>query len=183
MQHFRKILDTIEVQPLLHQVAEHPELWGADNAWTANKPAGTAIEDVSTIVLRYNKTPAGMPSGMGWNRPAFGVLSAAQKIIFDLMRVIPSEHLGKVLITKLPPGGVIDWHIDQWPPGIPLYWHRFQIPLHVREQVIFQVEEEELFMQPGTAWWFNNQRNHRVVNNSDEDRISMLCDICPFSAD
>jgi aspartyl/asparaginyl beta-hydroxylase (cupin superfamily) len=85
-----------------------------------------------------------------------------------------------VIITRLAPGETIDWHIDQMPPGIPPYFERYQIPLHVPPKVRFVVGDEALYMEPGTAWWFDNQTMHAVFNDSDEDRISMLTDIRPF---
>jgi len=175
MKNFVRLQTGIDVQPLLHQIAEYPNLWNASDQWSAGnvKPA---IEAVDNIVLRYNRSP-------DWNKPAFWLLSAAQKIIFDLMRVIPGEHLGKVLITRLRPGQTIPDHIDIMPPGIPLYYHRFQIPLNVKPGVVFRCGEEQLEMRPGEAWWFNNQLLHSVHNNSDHDRISMLCDIRPFMLD
>jgi hypothetical protein len=41
-------------------------------------------------------------------------------------------------------------------------------------------EIEELYMEPETAWWFDNQRMPAVFNDSDTDRISMFADTRPF---
>lgn len=177
MIHFRQILSNIDVQPLLSQLRGNPQLWSAQSEWTQGK-VGSAIYETDNIVLRYNRSS--LPGLNDWDRPAFAILSAAQSIIFDLMRAIPGEHLGKVIITRLRAGEKIDWHIDQMPPGIPVYFQRYQIPLSVAPGVSFMVGEEELYMAPGTAWWFDNQVSHAVFNNSSEDRISMLTDIRPF---
>jgi hypothetical protein len=172
MKYFTKIQDNIDVQPLLDQLKQHPHLWNASDQWSAGK-INSAIEKVDNIVLRYNKSP-------DWNKPAFSILSEAQTIIFDLMRAIPGEHLGKVLITRLRAGQIIDDHIDMMPLGIPPYYQRYQIPLDVKPNVVFHCGDEHVEMRSGESWWFNNQVTHSVHNNSDEDRISMLCDIRPF---
>jgi hypothetical protein len=174
---FHQVLSGINVSPLLSQLRANPQLWETNSEWTRNK-VGSSIYHTENIVLRFNKSS--LPGLNDWNRPAFSILSAAQQIVFDLMRAIPGEHLGKVIITRLAPGETIDWHIDQMPPGIPPYFERYQIPLHVAPKVRFVVGDEALYMEPGTAWWFDNQTMHAVFNDSDEDRISMLTDIRPF---
>ena len=174
---FIEIMSGINVFPLLKQL-EGYNGWNADDSWTKNKEQ-SAVYSTENIVLRYNKSSG--PYLNDWSRPAFSVLSAAIPIIFDLMRAIPGEHLGKVMISRMKPGEKIDWHIDRMPQGIPLYYQRYQIPLQVAPGVHFIVGDEDLYMRPGTAWWFDNQQMHTVVNESDTDRISMFADIRPFA--
>lgn len=177
VSHFHRILSNINVLQLLDQLRGNPQLWNVDDSWTGGK-VGSAVYNTDNIVLRYNKSSV---TGLNdWSKPAFSILSAAQPIIFDLMRAIPGEHLGKVIITRLRAGEKIDWHIDHMPPGIPPYFQRYQIPLSIFPGVTFHCGNEVLCMEPGTAWWFNNQITHAVFNDSSEDRISMLTDIRPF---
>ena len=171
---FREFSLRIDPLPLLDQVKDYPELWNIDDSWISNKPKSAAIYDVDNLILRFNK-------GQQWNREAFSILSHAQTIIFDLMRAIPAEHMGKVLITRLRPGVSIPPHIDHMPPGIPCYYQRYQIPLQAKAGVMFHCGGESLYMEPGKTYWFNNQLMHSVMNDSDEDRISMFADIRPFT--
>jgi hypothetical protein len=173
---FHQILSGIDVAPLLYQLTEHPELWDADDSWVAGKPLLNAVHN---IVLRYNRS---VGAAGNWDRPGFTILSAAQPIIFDVMRAIPGEHLGKVMISRLRPGERIDWHIDRMPPGMQPYYQRYQIPLQTGLGVRFMVGDAEVPMQPGTAWWFDNQCLHAVFNDSDQDRLSLFTDIRPFQA-
>lgn len=175
MRNFRLVLDGIDPMPLVRQVMEHPELWNSDDAWTKGKPLLYATEN---IVLRYNKSS--QPNLNDWDRTAFSILNAAQPIVFNVMRAIPGEHLGKVMISRLRPGEKIDWHIDYWPAVGAPYFQRYQIPLSVSAGVRFICGEEELYMPPGTAWWFDNQVKHAVFNDSAVDRLSMFVDIRPF---
>lgn len=179
MNNFKLIMTHIETHGLLDQIAQHPELWNTDDSWTRGKQGG-AIYNTDNIVLRYNRSSDPRAPAFDWDKPAFSILHEAQKIIFDLMRALPGEHLAKVIITKLRPGEHIAPHIDMLPPGMAPYFQRYQIPLSVSQGVAFWCGEEELYMRPGNAYWFNNQLLHSVINNSDEDRISMLTDIRPF---
>lgn len=178
MKHFRQIeLPEINVRPLVDQILDRPELWNSDDSWTRNKPkdGSIAVCDTDSIVLRYNSGHRDE-----WNREAWTLLPAAADIVFDVMRAIRGEHLGNVLITRLKPGQKIDWHTHQLPPGMPWYFHRYQIPLSVHPGCLFHVEDESLYMQPGTAWSFDDMLSHAVFNNSEHDRLSMWIDIKPF---
>ena len=139
MKNFRQILSGIDVAPLLGQIEQNPQLWNIDDAWTKGK-VGAAIYETDNIVLRYNKSSR--PGLNDWDKPAFAILNEAQKIIFDVMRAIPGEHLGKVVITRLRSGDVIEPHIDRMPPGFPIYFQRFQIPLAAAPGVTFHCGDE-----------------------------------------
>lgn len=188
VKNFRLVMSGIDVQPLLDQVAAHPTLWNADDAWTRAKGHDCVLYAMNDIILRYmDPTPSHLPKR--YNREAFTLLHAAQRIVLDLMRAVPGDALGKVIISRMVPGEVIKPHIDLMPlinphvPSlgrIPPSYQRYQIPLHVKPGAVFQCGDEKLYMEPGTAWWFDNQIIHSVANDSNEDRISMLCDIRPF---
>lgn len=178
MRNFCQVLSGIDPVPLLRQVEENPQLWNSDPVWRQTK-VNTALYAVNNIILRtIGKTPIGQHQR--WDRDAFSILSEAQPIVLDVLRAIPGEHLGTVVISRMVPGEVIAPHIDQMPPGIPRYYQRYQIPLSVNPGVTFACGDEELFMEPGNAYWFDNSILHSVTNGSDADRISMRVDIRPF---
>lgn len=178
LQNFRKVLSGIDPAPLLRQIADNPQLWNSDVEWR-NTKRNTALYAVNNIVLRgVRRTPLGEPQR--WDREAFSILSAAQPIVLDVLRAIPGEHLGNVVISRMAPGEVIAPHIDEMPPGIPRYYQRYQIPLAVKPGVEFHCGDEQLFMEPGNAYWFNNGITHSVINGSDADRIILRADIRPL---
>ena len=190
MKNFHQILSGIDPGPLLTQLEAHPELWSFETEWTRKK-RGSAIYNEENIVLRY--LTLGMGEGArlflyeeerdrdNWTRPNFHILDTAKPIVFGLMRAVPGEHLGHVIITRLPPGEKITPHTDQWHPaaGAP-YWQRYQVPLRADPGVWFYCGDERLYMEPGNAYGFNNQVEHGVANDSCADRISMIVDIRPF---
>jgi hypothetical protein len=97
-------------------------------------------------------------------------------IVNEVVRAVRGVDQGKVIITRLRAGDVVPEHVDHMPPGLPVYWNRYQIPLSADPDVISRCGDEQVFMEPGHAWWFNNQLPHSV-GMSDKDRISILVDI------
>jgi hypothetical protein len=64
---------------------------------------------------------------------------------------------------------------DRVPPA--LYYERYQLPLTTGPGVVFRCGDEVAEMATGDCWWFNNQLEHEVINNSGQDRLSLIVDI------
>jgi hypothetical protein len=173
MQNFKEILDNIDVNPLLKQLSEHQELWDTNSAWTRDKDASSVTKTIENITLRMNQSP-------DWNKPAFNVLNAAIPITFDLMRAVPGELLGKVVILRLKPGAVVKPHRDTMPAGCERVYERYQVPLQCDPTVKFNCGEDSEYLPPGKAFWFESRNVHSMINTSNTDRISILIDIKPF---
>jgi hypothetical protein len=173
VRHFRCLADDIDVAPLLAQVDAVPEPWPKDPYWEKHK-RGSVLYAQINLVVRYIMAP------LPYTRPIILQLPAVRKVLFDAMHAIGGAILGTVVISKLRPGERIASHIDEWRHDVPQLYHRFQIPLRAAPGVVFRCGDEEAAMRPGSVWWFNNQVLHEVVNDSDEDRISMFCDIAPL---
>jgi hypothetical protein len=190
MTYFRQVMSGIDVQPLLAQIAEHPELWTRNGAWTDGKQSVLAKMETGMaaerIELRYNTTPAGLPQHPKyWNRAAWPILTEAVKLIAALQFALGGiEILGRCIISRMAPGEVISPHTHEVQFGLPPIFTTYQIPLQVDPGVVFRccgIEDiEDCHMEPGTAWTFPNQVSHAVYNNSGRDRISMMVDIRPI---
>lgn len=172
-KHFKEVLPNINVQPLLRQINDHPELWNTDSVRTS--VAATVHYNVDDIILRYTGR------GENWNSAALNILNEAQPIVFRLMARVWGELLGRVIISKLPPGKIIPKHKDRMPINAPMFYQRFQIPIVGEPGVEFHIEDEQLYLEPGKAYWIANTLDHWVINNSNRDRISMVVDIRPFT--
>ena len=110
-------------------------------------------------------------------------------IIFGLMARVQGVHLGRVFISRLPSGASIPPHSDRDPATerdfpdrkVPaVYYERYQLTLYSLRDVMFLAGNEQVHMEPGTIWWFDNQATHTVQNRSDDDRIAMTIDIHPL---
>lgn len=178
MRFFQKIGD-VDILPLLHAIQRQPELWNENNLRTTH-PQSPHIQ-AEDIWLRFNQVKSNVTDAIDdtvcINYPAWYRLPQARQIIFDLMRRVEGEQLGRCLITKLSPGKQILPHEDG---GAPAEWYdRYHVMLQNTPGSIFRCADEAVFMRPGEVWWFDNCKEHEVINNGSDDRITMIVDIRP----
>lgn len=182
MKNFLKVGD-FDPTALLVALATQPALWDACTLRT--RYPESPHHAVSDILLRFNAFPEGnadietllvvMDGTECIAFPAWDALPQARPILFDLMRRVEGVRLGRVMITRLPPGKTIPSHVDEGAPAE--YYQRFHCVLQNRPGSIFRAGNEAVYMRPGDVWWFDNQQLHSVENGSDDDRIVMIADI------
>lgn len=179
MKHFQQLAAGLDVGSLLHALARQPELWNQNNLRTTHP--GTAHADVSDIWLFFNELPKDdTPASVAQDRdtvpyPAWEKLPQARGLIFDLMRRVEGVRLGRVIITKLPPGKTITPHVDGGAPAT--FYSRYQIALQSLPGALFHIGDETVNFSSGDVWMIDNGTEHSVVNNSADDRIVMIVDI------
>src|SRR6184192_3633048 len=124
MKNFLQLAAGLNVTPLLSALQRQPELWNAHPIRT--KHPGTAHSEVSDILCRFNDIAeferTGDPTTITDDKeciayPAWEKLPQLRPIIFDLMRTVEAVRLGRVIITKLPPGKSITPHVDGGAPA------------------------------------------------------------------
>lgn len=179
MRNFQLIGSGLEVLPLLHAVTRQKCLWNANTLRTTH--GGSPHAQVDDIWLRFNDlTKAASASDVMDQHesicyPAWHALPQAHEIIFNLMRYVHGIRLGRVIITRIAPGKRIEPHIDSGDHAA--YYERYHVMLQNAPGSIFRAGDEEVCMKMGEVWWFDNQQEHEVVNNSAVDRLTMIVDI------
>ena len=188
MQHFEHICN-FDVSDLRAQLAAHPELW--DQHTRRKEAPGSPHGGMSDIWVRYNDVTPYAVSG-DYSRfndehvpvwySAYTALPALRPILISLMARVGGEMLGGVLITRVPPGRGIaphadkSWHVD--------YFEKFYISIQGQQGAIFGCAhdgvEEALTPMTGECWLFDNHKKHWVVNDSAEDRITLIVCIRRF---
>ena len=180
MKNLLKIAQGIDVTPLLLAIQRQPKLW---NRHTIRKEAeGTPHAAMSDIWLRYNDVKDYELTGdyTGFNDPHDAIfypewyaLPQARPIVMGLMARVEGTRLGGVMITKIPPGGKILPHSDDG-------WHakhfntKLYVVLQSNPQCINRVEDDVVSMAPGEVWYFDNTKEHEVVNDGPDDRITLI---------
>lgn len=191
MRNFLLMATNVDVGPLVYAITQQPELWNQFGVRTFHTKSVHRIVD--DIILRYNKFDKGddfvekVCSELAVeNYPAMQKLPQARPLIFTLMTRVEGEHLGRVLIARMPPGTHIPSHTDiipqaseAFPNKIPpaIYYDRYHLVLKSKAGAIIRAGDEQVHMAQGELWWFDNTKEHEVINNSDDDRIHMIIDI------
>jgi hypothetical protein len=187
---FAKIATGFNVLPLQVALKRQPKLFGAINLRKTTYIQNGGCEgksphlDMQDIWVRYNDITPYIQrndyTGMNdehdsvWY-PAYYTLPQIRPLIFDLMRIVEGERLGGIFITKLPPGGKIEKHIDSaWHAE---YYDKYFIPIQNAKGATFNFEDGLIAPDLGDVYWFDNSVPHWVENNSNEDRIAMIVTI------
>ncbi len=188
MRNFMKLGDNAAVAPLLlalHRFEKSQGIWKADT-YLRDYPQGP-FGDTESVILRFpprsvheteealRRHEQNFDQHENVDQPVFKLLPEARPLVFGLMAAVQGERLGRVIINKLRPGGVIYPHKDT--PAHAEYWDRHHIVLQSQPGVIFRAGSEKVYMAPGEIWWFDNSVEHEVINNSADDRIHMVIDI------
>ena len=98
----------------------------------------------------------------------------AMPTVLGIMQLVGGSELGRVLITRLPPGASILPHADEGAYARRMVRH--QLILRSMPGNVFRCGGEEIATVSGELFWFNSSLEHEVVNNSTDDRLAMVID-------
>lgn len=193
MRNFRIVKDGMDVSALALAIAMEPDLWTADT-FLRNYPQGP-FGDTDTIMLRFPEIQTGMSEeeielyksnklagydqheAVAW--PAWSKLTQAHGFVYDLARFTEATRIGRVMINRVRPGGRIFRHADT--PMHTDYWRRFHLVIQGQPGAVIYCGDgsgdEALQMTTGRLFWFRNDLEHEVRNESSVDRLSMVIDL------
>lgn len=176
MHQFHRLMTSLPVGALLDALAAQPSLW--DEITVRQAAPGSPHHDTECIWLRG---PRDITLDTVFNElravdyPSMHELAqAVYPLVAPVLREIGSTQLGRVLIVKLKPGGVIDPHEDTG--RYAKAYSRFHLVLTSAPGNTFTCDNQTVHMQPGELWWFNHRGEHSVRNDSDTDRIHLIFD-------
>ena len=185
MKNFMRLSAGVDITPLLLAIKRRPGLWEEDT-YLRDYPQGP-FKQIESIMLRFPvksvvETEAELKNALSKydqhenvDYPAYKLLPEAKPLVMNLFGYAAGERLGRVMINKIAPGGVIFPHVDT--PVHTDYYSRFHIVLQSQPGVLFRAGNEQVYMATGEVWWFDNSQEHEVINNSADDRIHMIVDI------
>ena len=76
------------------------------------------------------------------------------------------------MLAKLPVGGKISLHIDQYDSSINT--HKIHIPIQTNPDVEFWINRKHYNFKTGYAYEVSNKALHGVVNKGNCDRINLI---------
>lgn len=176
MHNFQRLLTDLDVGPMLDALAARPELWG--EITVRQEAPGSPHHDTEAIWLRGPREIT-LESVFNDLRSVdylsmHELAEVAYPLLAPVLRILGSTVLGRVMIVKLKPGGVIDAHEDQG--QYAKTFSRFHLVLSSATGNAFTCDGETVHMQPGELWWFNHRGEHSVRNDSAEPRIHVIFD-------
>jgi hypothetical protein len=180
MRHFVKLLENLDVLPLVLALAQQPDLW---NAYTLRtRTAGSPHLEVDDILLRFQPLDGRSSDHRECvNYQALDRLPQARAHIAGLMARLQGERLGRVMITRVPPGHRIAPHADIGSHPMHYdtirYYDRFHVVLQAPDASVFRCADEAVHMAAGECWWFDNSLEHEVWNDGDTDRLHLIIDL------
>ncbi len=172
-QVIEKGLDTSEI---LAALARQPELWNEFPVRT--KMPQSPHHVVDDILIRFNPFDQSLKETLDeaecrWY-PSSDKLPV-QPFISGLMHQTKGDRIGRVAITRLAPGREIVPHEDFG--AVNRYYQRFHVALQQHAGQKFICDGEVFEPEQGDIFIFDNSKTHSVVNESNEDRITMIIDI------
>lgn len=155
----------------------HPHFW---NRYTARRDLyGGPHSQMSDMWIRYNDY-ANYDGDMAkfnsehvsvWYPEAYK-MPAVMQLANEVFEYVGGKQLGAVLLTKIPPHGCIEPHVDGgWHAS---YYEKFAVQLMGNIWQSFRFENYSLSANPGELYTFDNSRTHWVTNDSDEDRMTLI---------
>lgn len=179
VQPFQLLAKGIDVAALVGRLDANPGLW--DQFGLRKTGEGSPHTRMSDIWVRYNDIRPYQERGSfeGFNDPHIPVWYPAATVIPELRHVVlamaaqfQAEMIGGVLITKVPGGGRIaphtdrGWHVD--------YYDKLYLSLRAPPDCVFATAQQSTSPEVGDLWLFDNRHEHWVINDSDEDRITLI---------
>lgn len=166
-----------EVASLMEELAQHPEVWNQHRCRT--KHPRSPHREVSDIWVRYRALEDFDGDVEKFNGPHEAVwypvveqIPSVKPLVFDVMRAVEGEHLGGVLITKVPAGKQVYPHVDGgWHA---LHYRKFAVQIAGNAEQSFCFENESLSALSGELYEFENQASHWILNPSAEDRVTLI---------
>lgn len=165
-------LGSVDIEALRAAVLATPEaVWAAENASKPNR--FEALGATRHIVFRFIDSPRDWrgshdrPAWSAWRHLLTPVLDAAVRDYGYARGVFP-----RVMLARMPPGGVIHPHIDanpaaKWP-------HKIHVPLTTNPGVVSFFGEQEHNFPVGEAVEVDNLGPHWVRNDGQTDRIHLI---------
>lgn len=180
MQNFRRLASGLDVVPLLNAIWGQPQLW--EQIVARQLTPGSPHKDTETIYCRWADkltVDACFNDLKAVDYPALDKLPEVRGLVEEAFLGTTIQELGRIIIVKLKPGGVIDAHVDEG--AYADRYERFHLCLTSNEGSWFRSAlndnaAEFVHMQPGEFWWFNHKREHQFFNTGDTARIHMIVD-------
>ncbi len=178
MKYFKLIERSIDPTPFLTEIDGVADAWTAstgrqDKIAVQREALAIPLRGLRKSAINGRKRRDVHESRWTTGSKRFPFARSYLEKIADQLDSLP----GRAKIVCLPAGKRVYPHIDR---GAYYEAHnRYHLVLKSTNGSWLKTEEEEIRMQEGELWWFDNDRMHEAMNDGDEDRIHMIFDLLP----
>lgn len=187
MNYFHRVGDYFDTTPTKRELKAQPLLWGKSPRVMF---PGSPHADTEDIILRG---PVGQHTAtlqelhvelQCEDYPAAELMPKTAMLASNLAYLLSSPEmrhldsplrLGRVILTKIPPGKTIHPHADEGP--VPEFYRRFHLCVEGGEFNIFMIKGEVQAMETSEMWETDVREIHTVINLMEYDRIHLIVDI------
>lgn len=181
MKYFRRISSAIDTQSFLDEIAAVEGAWDQSTGRQTKIKVQREAQAIPLRGLRKSAIAGRKRSDVHESRWTSG--SANFPLACQFLRdVAKAENslLSRGKIVCLPAGRRVYPHIDRGE-----YYavrNRYHLVLKSASGSWLKSGDEEIRMQEGELWWFDNKEVHEAYNDGDQDRIHMIFDLLPRAA-
>ncbi len=178
MKYFKCMKSAIDPKPFLDEIA------AVDGAWdmaTGRQDKIKVQREALAIPLRgLRKSAIGNRERRDVHESRWTTSSEQYPLARAFLSDFAAEQdslLGRAKVVCLPAGKRVYPHIDRGE-----YYrvrNRYHFVLRSAQGSWLKAADEEIRMQEGELWWFDNNQMHEAHNDGDQDRIHMIFDMLP----
>lgn len=172
-----KIIETgINVSKVLKQLQEYPEDWGSQKKIEKAEQLDSTKYLVTTDVLQLivggisNKDDYVGDTEICVKTSAFERHTEIIKLLGKRFKKI--DKIRRCAFLGLPVDEQVGSHTDFG----TYYLSKDRYHLSIQGKYMYTVGDEQVIVEPGTFFWFNNKLNHSAVNIGDNVRITFVFD-------
>ncbi len=178
MKYFRRIKDDLDVRPFLDEIASIPEAW---NLSTGRQDKIAVQREAQSIPLRgLVKSKIGNRKRRDVHESRYTTISRRFIVARAFLEAFATEQdaeLSRAKIVRLMPGRRVYPHIDRG--DYYRFRDRYHLVLQSADGSYLKSGDEEVRMQEGELWWFDNKAVHEAHNDGSAERIHLIFDLLP----
>ncbi|MCC6923877.1 MAG: aspartyl/asparaginyl beta-hydroxylase domain-containing protein [Nitrosomonas sp.] len=178
MLYFKLIKNYVDTTAIRQELITHDDAWLKE---TGRQERAPAQKDTNAIPLRGLKRSAICGRRRrDVHESRYTSISTRFPETVRLLESLATEfdgELGRAKLARVPPGKKVLPHVDRG----EYYRSRDRYHLVIRSEKgsPLQAGGEEIRMQEGELWWFNNNALHAAHNDSHDNRVHLIFDVLP----
>ena len=176
MKNFKLVKKNIDTRPFLDEIAAFPGGW---DAFTGRQQKIKVQREAKAIPVRglvKSKICGGRRRDVHESRFTTSARYFPHTVAFiESCAAEQKAELGRAKLVNLPPGCRVHRHIDRG----DYYFIRARHHLVLQSPIgsFLNCGDEDVRMQPGEFWWFDNNEPHDSYNDGEVGRIHLIFDL------